>query len=151
MPADSWKLAPGLNNVGSYQVSGKPFASGSINCTSATVVRFPSVTRWIVVHNRSAVADEDLKVGFSEAGVRGDGAWTAAGYAEGTNYFTLDNKNSATTKDRGNFVPRLELKVSEIWLSGSSMVDVIAGLTNVPIGSAYTGDCPSLGGSSGVG
>ena len=72
MPADSWKLAPGLNNVGSYQVSGKPFASGSIDCTSATVVRFPSVTRWVVIHNRSAVADEDLKVGFSEAGVRAD-------------------------------------------------------------------------------
>ena len=27
----SWNLEPGLNNVGSYQVSGVPFATGSIN------------------------------------------------------------------------------------------------------------------------
>ena len=90
-------------------------------------------------------------MGFSEAGVRADAVWTGLGYAAGTNFFTLDNKNSATTRDRGSFPPRLELKVSEIWLSGSSLVDVIAGLTNVPIGSAYTDDGPSFSGSSGVG
>ena len=29
MPADSWKLAPGLSHVGAYQVSGKPYLSGA--------------------------------------------------------------------------------------------------------------------------
>jgi len=29
--AGSWNLEAGLNHVGAYQVSGRPFASGSIN------------------------------------------------------------------------------------------------------------------------
>ena len=54
MPANSWKLAPGLNNVGSYQVSGKPFAKGGITvpvsgATNGAVVRFPNVTKWVHV------------------------------------------------------------------------------------------------------
>jgi hypothetical protein len=150
MPSDSWKLAPGLNNVGSYQVSGKPFCSGGINALTAFVVRFPSVTRWIAINNRSATAAEDLKVGFSEGGVRADSEWTAA-HAAGTNYFVLDNKNSGTSKDRGSWLPRLELKVSEIWLSGSSDVDIIAGLTGVQVGSVELDKGPSWSGSSGVG
>ena len=152
MPSDSWKLVPGLSNVGSYQASGKPFASGSVNCLEATVLRFPTITRWVAINNRSHVATEDLKVGFSEAGVRADDLWTGAlGNIAGTNYFILDNKNSATSKDRGSWCPRLELKISEIWLSGSSNVDVIAGLTNISVGSGYTSNGPSFSGSSGVG
>jgi len=152
MPADSWKLAPGLNNVGSYQCSGRPFCSGGVDCTSATVVRFPSLTRWVMINNQSATATHDLKVGFSEAGVRADDLWTGAlGNTAGTNYFVLENKNSATTKDRGSWLPRMELKVSEIWLSGSANVDIIAGLTNISVGSGYTSDGPSFSGSSGVG
>ena len=151
MPADSWKLAPGLNNVGSYQCSGKPFASGGINCLETTVVRFPTITRWVWVQNRSVTAAEDLKVGFSEAGVRADGDWvTTLGNVAGTNYFVVENKHSGAP-DRGSLIAPLELKVSEIWLSGSSDVDVIAGLTNISVGSGYTSDGPSFSGSSGVG
>ena len=143
MPSDSWKLAPGLNNVGSYEVSGAPFCSGGINAilnAGGYKIEFPYVTRWIIIHNRSSTAAHDLKVGFSQLGV-----------TTGTNYFTLDNKNSATSKDRGSFPPRLELKVSEIWLSGSSDVDIIAGLTNIPRQRTTTSLGTNWSGSTGVG
>jgi hypothetical protein len=105
-----------------------------------------------MINNQSSTAAEDLKVGFSEAGVRADDLWTGAlGNTAGTNYFVLENKNSAFAKDRGSWLPRMELKVSEIWLSGSANVDIIAGLTNISVGSGYTSDGPSFSGSSGVG
>jgi len=49
----------GLNNVGSYQVSGRPFcATGSTNtANSRTAITFPTVTKQIVVMNRHASAD----------------------------------------------------------------------------------------------
>ena len=66
--AISWKTDIGVNHVGAYQVSGKPFAKGNINALTATKVEFPKVTRWIYVVNNSG---NDLKLGFSEAGVEG--------------------------------------------------------------------------------
>ena len=63
-----WKLKPGLNNAASYQVSGMPFASGSIAATSATQVRFPSVTKWIQIINKTK---NPLTVAFSRAGANG--------------------------------------------------------------------------------
>jgi len=139
MSADSWKLAPGLNHVGAYQVSGQPFATGSVNCTTATKISFPYVTRWVIVRNRSATASEDLKVGFSQNGV------------EGTNYFVLPNAFGATSEDRSSIISPLELKVSEIWLSGSSDVDIVAGLTGIPAARTTTEDGTSWSGSAGVG
>jgi len=60
--AQSWKMDVGINHVGAYQVSGKPFAQGGIDATNATKVSFPYVTRWIYIVNRTG---EDVKVGFS--------------------------------------------------------------------------------------
>ena len=38
----------GLNNVGSYQVSGIPYLSGGIDATGGVAsLNFPNVTRWI--------------------------------------------------------------------------------------------------------
>jgi hypothetical protein len=45
----------------------------------------------------------------------------------------------------------LELKVSEIWLSGSAVVDVVAGLTSIPTSRVVTDSGPSWSGSAGVG
>ena len=61
-----WELAPGLNNVGSYQVSGKPFVSGGATAGNAAAVKFPAVSRWVYVVNPKATA---LRVGFSEIGI----------------------------------------------------------------------------------
>jgi len=113
----------GLGNVGSYQVSGAPFASGSIEVNStAKKIEFPYVTQWIqvVAHTGSA---SDVKVGFSENGV------------EGTNYYRIHVANNDNHETAYAFP--ITMKVSEIWLkcdnSDTASVDVIAGLTNIPV------------------
>jgi len=106
MPNFQYKA--GLMNVGSYQVSGKPFVSGGIDATAtdtAIEVPFPKVTRWVMVKNNDTLP---LKVGFSAFGLAG------------TNYFTVHS---------GSVSPRLELKLTSIFLTGSDNIDVIAGLT----------------------
>lgn len=128
----SYQANVGLNHAPAYQVSGQPFASGSINAATATKVEFPYVTRWIYVVNRGGA---DVRVGFSQAGV------------EGTNYFVVGQSSGGTHQSS----QRLELKVSELWISGSGVVDVIAGLTSVPSSRTTTDDGPSWSGSAGVG
>jgi hypothetical protein len=131
--------APGLGSVGSYQVSGKPFLSGGINVNTATEagtaleVNFPSVTRWIIITNHDTTSTRDIEVAFSENGF------------DTNNYFTV----SRDTGDYTNtMTQRLELKVSKIYLTGSSTnVDVIAGLTGISTGSI----ADNWSGSSGVG
>jgi len=101
----------GLQNVGSYQVSGKPWAEGSIDATGATSVSFPEVTSWVqVTNNDNAI----LRVGFSANGV------TDAG----TNYLDLPS---------GTHGP-FDIKVTELHLSGgaSGTTSVMAGLTYIP-------------------
>jgi len=107
----------GLGNVGSYQVSGVPYVTGNILCAAApadlpTQVAFPSVTSWIVVSNVGGSAD--LKIGFSANGVGGIG---------GNHWLTLDQNQVS---------PKLEVKVTEIFLSGSDGCSVMAGLTGIP-------------------
>ena len=111
----TFKYTAGLNNVGSYQVSGMPFATGSVNATTATKIQFPYVTRWIYIKNNGTA---DVKLGFSQNGV------------EDSNYITIQHTHTNQLDGKS---PVLELKVTEIWLSGSSDVDVIAGLTNLGI------------------
>jgi len=106
----------GLGNVGSYQVSGAPFATGSLSATNAIKVEFPFVTSWIYVKNNDT--NRSCKVGFSQLGV------------ENSNYFTVHEDHSNNVDGSS---PRLDLKLSELWLSGSSDVDVLAGLTNIPV------------------
>ena len=128
----SYQANVGLNHAPAYQVSGQPFASGSINAATVTKVEFPYVTRWIYVVNRGGA---DVRVGFSQAGV------------EGTNYFVVGQSSGGTHQSS----QRLELKVSELWISGSGVVDVVAGLTSVPSSRTTTDDGPSWSGSAGVG
>jgi len=118
----NFKYTAGLNNAGSYQVSGIPFASGSIDCREPLKIVFPYVTRWVIVRNNSFVDGEDLKVGFSSNGVNG---------ITGNHFFTLHDTTN-NSQDRASIMGRLELKVTEIWLSGSRNAEVIAGLTNIP-------------------
>jgi hypothetical protein len=131
----SFKYTAGLNNVGSFQVSGIPFATGSVNATSATKVEFPYVTRWFYIKNNGT---HDVKLGFSENGV------------ENSNYVTIHHTHSNQVDGHSAV---FELKVTEIWLSGSSNVDVVAGLTGLPI-ERVTNASPSgsnWSGSVGVG
>ena len=106
----SWKTSVGLNNVGSYQVSGAPFAQGNINASAEhQKIEFPEVSIWIQVINRGAGI---LKVGFSDVGL------------SGSNYFEVPATSSSDV---------LRVKVSELHLYGgtSGQVSVVAGLTNI--------------------
>ena len=110
MPTYNYKA--GLGNVGSYQVAGAPYVTGSIASTTTAVrIAFPSVTSWVMISNVGGSAD--VKVGFSKNGIDG---------TSGNNYFMV-NQDQIT--------PRLELKLTELWISGASEVSVMAGLTGI--------------------
>jgi hypothetical protein len=93
----------GLNNVGSYQVSGAPYAIDP----STTQVSFPFVTSWVKIINNGAA---DRKVGFSANGVAG------------TSYFVVPASSSTEP---------LHLKLSELHLDSVADVTIVAGLTNL--------------------
>ena len=112
----TYDYRPGLGNVGSYQVSGRPFVQTSIvvpaeNATPA-VVEFPLVSRSITVRNDGAAT---IRVGFSANGVSGSAV----------NYFTLTQNTSFQE----------EFKVTKIYLISDSgaagSATVIAGLTGI--------------------
>jgi len=126
----------GLGTTAAYQVSGKPFASGSIDATGAspTKISFPSVTRWVVVQNHDAT--NDLICAFSQNGLPSAG---------GTNFFTIEDVGSTSIATVHS--QRLELKVTEMWFEGSADFDVIAGLTGISVNEILH----NWSGSSGVG
>lgn len=145
----SWETGQGLNSVGAYQVSGRPFASGSIDCKVEArplvdcEVVFPYVSRWFKVINKDPL--NDCKVAFSISGLTGS-----------HNYFTVSARSGSAadllpgaglTGDSGV----LELKVSSIVLSGSTNVDVVAGLTSIATIRTATATGPNWSGSAGVG
>ena len=133
---------PGLGQVGAYQVSGKPFVSGNIDLSVYTEgpieINFPSVTRWIIVRNRGVSADNSkiIKV-----------AGSANGFITGE-YFRVSDDYNGSGARRNATTPRMELKMTRIYLTGSSdKVDVIAGLTGVPTESIRD----NWSGSAGIG
>ena len=119
----------GLNNVGSYQVSGMPYASGSITAPAVggnpIVVQFPYVTRWVKVLpiTGSSGAVTHLRVGFSENGVKNG------------NYFRISAKQNTNLEPVPP--PGLELKITELYFCSDSAAtiefDIVAGLTNIPV------------------
>lgn len=108
----------GLNNVGSYQVSGIPYATGSLDATSGMEIVFPYVTQWITFINHDEGNTNHLYVGFSNNGL-GDSA----------NYFRVGPEQGG----EGSQNITINVKVSRVFISGSSDCDVVAGLTNLPI------------------
>lgn len=131
MAGISWNTDVGINHVGAYQVSGRPFASGSIDASAGAVkIEFPCVTRWVQIINHSGT---ELSCSFSENGL-------STG-----NYFKIHNINPS------GYHPRLELKVCEMWFSGSANFDVVAGLTNISPEKLNTSVGTSWSGSVGVG
>ncbi len=115
----------GLGSVGSYQMSGIPFATGSlaVSNSAATTVSFPQVTKFVVVKNLSV---NSLRVGFSENGVNG------------SNYFILGNNESFAA----------DLRLTKLFLKGdssSTTATVVAGLTGIPAGNLESNWSGSLG------
>jgi len=136
----------GLGHSAAYQVSGKPYVTGGLDAFTTApagpngaprLVEFPNVTSWVTIVNNGAT---DCLVGFSENGVNG------------TNYFTIKSESSNAGPSR---IGPLDLKVTQLWLSGSTDVDVVAGLTYIesdqinnlsvsPLGDNWSGSSGAL-------
>jgi hypothetical protein len=135
--AMSWKAEVGINHTPAYQVSGRPFASASVDYdTTARVVYLPYVSRWFQVFNRGIT---DLRVGFSALGVAG----TNYNY-----YLTVPPSGSGGFGKSDIY----EMKVSNIWLYGAQAgtCDVVAGLTTIPRQRTSGSLGPNFSGSVGV-
>ena len=128
MPADSWKLAPGLSHVGAYQVSGKPYLSGAClapaSGSDSFVLRFPKVTKWFTVEPIPTQLRREVRVAFSENGLHGKAG----------SYIRIHASSS--------FCGPIDMKVSEIWFmsedASAFTFDVMAGLTGIPGGRTNT-------------
>ncbi|HCT52140.1 MAG TPA: hypothetical protein DF712_06725 [Balneola sp.] len=130
MPANSWRVPPGINNVGSYQVSGYPYITGSNALTSGSEhkISFPKVTRSIIVMNHSS---NTLRFSFAPTGSNDKRV------QDGFHYVELDSDEDSM---------QLNVKCKEIYISstaGTVEYRVIAELTNI--------DTNSMGPISGSG
>ena len=135
----------GLGNVGSYQVSGMPYATSSIAAPASsgtpTVVTFPYVTQRIVVTNTTN--GSALRVGFSSAGT------------SGTNYFIVPAAPSNLTGPPPSV--EMKVKVNSIYILSNTATptsaSILAELTNIDsnllINSGPSGS--NWSGSNGVG
>ena len=136
----TYNYKPGLGNVGSFQVSGVPYVTGGVDCSGALApqrITFPRVTSWVMFQSADSCDDEEdeceaMKVAFSLNGLD-------------ENFFYVE----------GGTVGPLELKVTELWVSGSDHCVVVAGLTGIepqtinnssvsPSGSNWSGSLGAL-------
>ena len=125
----------GLRNVGSYQVSGQPFITGSqvdgdfenaISTTSGFTekqILFPYVTKSITLWNVSSNASSKLRFHLVSTGAIDN-------HPTSKHYYELGQNESLT----------VNLKCKDIWLSAvGAQVEwkLYASLTNIQTGSMY--------------
>jgi len=142
----------GLRNVGSYQVSGTPWVTGSASATAFTnreVHRFsfPKVTKSFTVINTGT---EEIVLTFTSeatfaAGAAGDGLSGEQPYVSSNDeyvkkhFITIPPENGSITMD---------MKCKEIYLantsSGTTGYQIFAELTQIPTGSMFTLSGPGL-------
>ena len=134
----------GLRNVGSYQVSGAPWVTGSIELDHNTVqmISFPYVTKSITVINPNSTSGHDIRLHFqsgSVTAVTGDGHTGEQTIADTVDVIV---NNHYITIPPGNGSVTLNVKCAKIYISngsGTSSLDyqVFAELTQIPTGSMY--------------
>ena len=120
-PNPFFQYTVGLNNVGSYQASARPFVksgvsvpvSGTVN--TATEITFPKVTKFVTVRNDCTGSDSKMRVAFARDGL-----------AESKmNFFTLAQSSSIS----------LEYRITKVYLMSEGTyfctASVIAGLTQI--------------------
>ena len=66
----------GINNVGSYQVAGRPFTKNALQTAGTTTIEFPKVTKQIIFINRGAA---DMYVFFDASSPAGNKFKISAG------------------------------------------------------------------------
>tara|TARA_A100001515_G_scaffold66421_1_gene52643 strand:+ start:1376 stop:1807 length:432 start_codon:yes stop_codon:yes gene_type:complete len=119
----------GIHNVGSYQVAGIPWITGSAALKRGQEVkyRFPKVTKSITVINRSAA---DIRVHFHTTG-----AVHPSGVMTGSHFVLMDSKEDSYT---------FNVKASEIYVtaphdnaSDDASFTIIAELTGIEIPTGF--------------
>ena len=118
---------PGLRNVGSYQVSGMPWITGSVLAASKQhKIEFPYVTKKVTVWYTGSVNSAEMRVHFAPD--NGDASATSQSTIAGHHYISLN-----TVDDNYTF----EVKCKEIYISrpadgkGNIEYKVVAELTNI--------------------
>jgi len=116
------KYKSGLNSVGSYQLSSRPYLTSSLTVPASTddplEISFDNVSSFVIITNTTPgnLSNIALRFGFSENGIKGVGD---------NNYGILNNGESFEAKFRVTSLFLLSDSTSEC--SGS----VIAGLTGI--------------------
>ena len=129
---NSWP-APGLANVGSYQVSGRPYITGSTSLVAGAEnkLEFPYVTRTVTVVNHSSYP---LRAHFNSTGSTKGGE---KGVVTGVHYVELNISGGIDNSHTFN------VKCKEIYVSapsgngGAVNYRVIAELTGISTTSMY--------------
>ena len=106
----------GLNNVGSYQVAGRPFCATGSTGTSRTDLAFPTVTKEIVVMNRHV--SQDLYFFFHTGSATQNQFKIAAGEQQ-----------------------TFSVKCKQVYLTGSATTttfSIYASLTHIPASRMYS-------------
>ena len=118
----------GLNNVGSYQVSGVPWITGSAALAKNTehTVSFPYVARSVSVINHTGGSNASIRLHFNSG--------SSGRVIAGMHYVELDSDEDSYT---------FNVKCKEIYVSapdnGSTRTySIIAELTNIPTSRMYT-------------
>jgi len=121
----------GINNVGSYQVSGRPWVKTYTGISSGTDTKasFPKVTKSITIIN---LANVEIHVYFADPDT---------GFAKSNkHYIVLDSDEDSFTAN---------VRVKEIWVESqgnSSDFTIYAELTNIEASKMYTYDVTSMEG-----
>lgn len=129
MSDQSFQYKAGLNSVGSYQISGIPYASASVtvpdNTSSLLVVEFPYITKEVVIRNKGS---STIHLGFSENGLMSSSNYVPIAYGESF---------SATVRVKDIFL------ISET--TSSSTIDIFATLTGIERNNLYSNWSGSIG------
>lgn len=140
----SWPHA-GLRNVGSYQISGHPFVTGSddLDNNKVHMIEFPYVCKSFTVVNTNTTSGEDLFVHFNSGSAVT--AITVPGSAGAQTIAATDDviaRFHYVTVPAGNSALTMDTRCKKIYISNRSGTNnlkyqVFAELTTIATGSMY--------------
>jgi hypothetical protein len=119
--------AVGLRNVGSYQVSGHPFLTGSSDMGAVDTehkISFPFVAKSVTVVNSSSADDKQIKIHFNSDSDLGE-------VLDAHHYMALNSNEDSFTFD---------VKCKEIYITNTDATAgfmLFASLTGIPTSSMY--------------
>ena len=138
--SSNFKYTAGLRNVGSYQISGHPFMSGStIGANKCHIMEFPYVCRSITVINTGTA--QDMRIHFQSGSTTTAITVNGSGGEKTINSSTADVITSLNfiTVPKGDGAMTLDVKVKNIYLSsvGGTTYQIFAELTSIPTQHMY--------------